>query len=540
MIGNDTVYLAGNLEAQKLVCYNINLSDFIAKHFLYSVLLSDIVLMPSGSAYQSKYTLNLTKNFYDFFFPFKNELPLSAYAIGADKGSFYNDALEKSTWFPKGYGIYTDKQAIYEISKILTMEPLTRQGKMRNVLTNHIKHEISDDGKSKSALKNYIGAYELTNELVKPLAKVIEVQKFAILPEYVHMEMRDFSNNAVFKKWLDFILYKSYSLSCSETYSAYCNNPLSIYYEDIFRKIYPYVLDYRDTLLFETFLEIFPLKDIQNIKSIDLKQIHKIKTSDKFRSYLSGYIKIVSKLASFFKDDFVTINPYKALNENIKSIVSKEKQTLKNVLITDTNESLVFYKSLKYSFNKFKSFNKWVKNNIYDDLPTIKILEYMDLKKDSIINEYIKGLYQICKNNQWERKVNMKKETSKKNTIVSFGGGNIMQDTSNSEQIINSTLGNRKSSLVEKTEFSEFELIQWGDIEKYIILIKEKKLDKKTEKLLIELLTSGKYLNEDSYHDKLNEWDSYKKCLSEKTKEILKVVAQMTSIASFILKLLGL
>ncbi|RKJ52568.1 hypothetical protein D7X25_14615 [bacterium 1XD42-8] len=533
MFGN-TLFLAGTLEAQKLVPYNLDLRQFLSKHFVYSVLLSERVMMPIGSFYQSENTQYLTDRFYGLFLPYRNEPPLVGFSIGSDKGSFHEDALDKASWFPKGYSIYSDQVAINELSKRLTMEPWIRSGKMRDVLTSKIKEDIGINGQSRLTLNKFISK-ELSGELVKPLEKVVEVQKYAILPEYVHMEMGKFSDNPIYKKWLDFILHKGYAISCSETYDAYCNNPLSVFYQNIFRKLYPYSLNSKDTLLFSTFLDIFPFEEIENIENKSVDKIIELKRSNIFSAYLTIYEKVISKLKEIFNMYILDFQNYSLVKSEIKRLHESEKIMLKKSLINDINSSIILYRSLKYSFKRAKHIKNWIKFQDLSELPTLEILTYLDCENNDLINEFMKELFLISKINYKNWEANM--EHKKNNRIFAIHSV-VNQDVKDSQTLIASTIGSAAQGLiVQQDEFNE---ISWNDIEKFIELLKQEKINDKTKQILIELLASGKYSTKTSYNENLNKWNQHKSSLTNDIKDRLATLAQLTNIATFILKLLGI
>ena len=113
MVQDKILFLGGNYEAQRLVhgYTDTFIKQFLRKHFVYSALLAGCVEMPIGCFHQSEKTRYLSKIYYDYFFPYKENAPLAGYAIGANKGSFRSDMEKKAEWFPPGYGdggIYSD------------------------------------------------------------------------------------------------------------------------------------------------------------------------------------------------------------------------------------------------------------------------------------------------------------------------------------------------------------------------------------------------------------------------------------------------
>jgi len=170
-----------------------------------------------------------------------------------------------------------------------------------------------------------------------------------------------------------------------------------MYYDKHFRKIYPFKLDYRDTLLFNTFLEIFPIKLLKNIEFKNVNEIHKIKKSDVFHIYLNNYKQIINKIDNLFEINI--LDPYNAFREETINNYDREKSSLRESLIQDTEASVILYKMIRYNFNKIKGIKKWLKNKYFDNLPTLEIMSYLDYKRDDLIYEYLYELFEVSKTN---------------------------------------------------------------------------------------------------------------------------------------------
>lgn len=292
MHNENILFLSGDYEAQKLLKKpRYDLLEFLKKHFLYSILLVPKVIMPSGCYYESKATQHILHTYKKLYLPSKKFPEQADLSIGDDRASFAEDVKIKKSWFPKDYVVTDDIVTERLTRKISCICPWKRHGKMRKKLANNIADDISENSLVRQTLENLLDTKEQAKELLKPLQNVIEKQEFAMLPPYIYIEMERHGLSSHFeqKRWLEFILFMNYSKSCEEAYESYCNNPLSCDYDEDFRKLYPYHLDYRDTILFECFLNVFPFPKLKQIERLNYTQILKIKKSDEFRHYKECY-----------------------------------------------------------------------------------------------------------------------------------------------------------------------------------------------------------------------------------------------------------
>lgn len=526
------MFLAGDYEAQKLNNFEPHeLYKTIEKHFLYSVLLSDNVVMPFGCYYQSEYMQIITEKYMDLFFPYKNRPRIAEYAIADDRGSFLDDVRVKATWFPEEYE-YHDEQKIHTlIKKIDGISPLIRNGKMRKVLTGQISADIGRDGEARLILANTVESEEEARKIVEPLKIVIEEQKFAILPTYVEMVIDKYGLvKQSQKKWLDFILFKGYARSCETAYQGYCNNPLSIGYDDLFRQLYPYSIDFRDTCLFEIFVQLFPFKGLDEIERFDCSSLLKMKYSFDFQDYLHCYQKIVSSLNKELRYYILKAgNPYMNAMNAIENIRRKEYTYYMNKLTENTNDAIVLYRVLKNVPWKFHQFGKWLRNKDID-MPTIQLLSYIKDRQNGIFKDYIHELYCSVKNIKKERD----KMMNMKNINFSIGG--------RVEQRIDINNASKKVSNASIISKDDFKAIDWNEFEKFFNLIEENDNQDlfEVKDNIIHLVSSGKYGTQEDYQNKLKGWEELRKKLPSATLEAIKTVAQLCSIGTFIVKLLRL
>lgn len=526
-----TLFLSADCEAQKLCPLGIDLNSFIVRHYLYSVLLSTKVIIPAGCYYQSGYTQRLLYQYESLFLPYKDHPPLSELSIGEDRDSFAEDAMIKKSWFPEEYG-YTDDMEIDALTRrIDNISPTIRSGKMRVRLTANIANDINGSSKVKEILNQELESNQRTEDLVKPLQKVIEVQEYAILPTYIQIEMErhGLETNYGQKRWLDFILFKNYAKSCEEAYQSYCNNPLSIFYDDCFRRIYPFQLDYRDTNLFDQFVKLFPFPQLDRLNRMNIKEIMTLKNSDRFRIYLNNYKAVVQTLKNELQATvFDTTFPYGTFQDTILQQKGKEYHYFRTQLITNVAESMTLYKILKNPFLRVGRFQTWMSHQD-TELPTIKILSCIKDKKNGILKAYVNELFEQSKTIfQNERKA------MKKNFSINFGGHTEQNIDSRNKSLLQD---NHLSCIMQK----DFEDIDQNAFENFIKeLNKDRNPDVLEAKKAILAVMNARYASSpDEYEDFLDTWREKKIGFSERAKSVLQIASQTAGIASFILKLLG-
>lgn len=430
-----TLFLSGDYEAQKLCKKGTKIRPFIRKHYLYSILLSSKVNMPAGCYYQSNHTQNLVFRNEKLFLPYNGHPALAELSIGDDRDSFAEDTKIKGSWFPEKYG-YDDEVTIQRLTRrIKNIPPSPRSGRMRKRLTRNISKDINSPSKVKETLAWKLESDERAAELLKPLQAVIEVQKYAILPTYIQMEMDKHGlEGQNQKRWLDFILFKNYAQSCEEAYNSYCNNPLSIFYDDDFRFIYPFRLDYRDTNLFSHFMKIFPFPKLDKIERLNIKELTTLKYSPEFRMYLNCYKSVVQAIDEELQT-IILDRPsggakfYDTYYDKVLEQHKREKETFRTQLVDNVESAVTLYKILKYPFLQSRHFQEWLSCQKTDGLPTIQLLSCIKDKKHGILKAYIHELFQNSKNicHAQRQKEKPKEKVNKSNIAILFGNGTINQ-----------------------------------------------------------------------------------------------------------------
>lgn len=533
-MNNQTLFLAADYEAQKLCNISSNeLNATIQKHFIYSVLLSDSVIIPVGAYYQSHYTQAMTAKYFNFFRTYKANSPVVEYAIGNDRNSFYEDAKIKETWFPDEYQ-YRDEERIKTLSKrLIGITPAIRNSKMRNVLTQQISTDIDIGGVARRKLEEWTGNEDESVRIIEPLRVVIEEQKYAMLPVYIEMEMHkqrvsSCVHKRIQKRWLEFILFKGYAQSCELSYKCFCNNPLSTNYNNEFKHLYPYKIDYRDTHLFDIFLQLFPFKWLNRISNLTDIEVMQIKYSSEFQEYLLCYRKIINsvndELESVLLETDNQCRYYVVLNDKRKDDYTCYIKSLTE----NINDAIVLYRLLRRTPKKLQKFGKWLENNDIN-IPTLQVLTYIKDKQNGLYNDYISVLYEHVKHLNRERKIEM----SKKNFVFNLLG------KVNAKQEISSNRNSQEDSYNSHIGKDAFMNVDWLEIELFIDSIDNPALTDAKD-YIIHLLCSGKYGSEQCFNKDLIQWNESKKTLSNTVLDSIKTMASASSIGTFLLQLLNL
>ena len=398
MANGDTLYLACDSEALRFNPYPDAIKQILLnKHFIYSVLLSTTVTIPVGCYFESSLVQNLVDTYRDLFLPQHDHYPIAGLGLGNDRESFLDDVKIKGSWFPEEYG-YRDKIKTEELFKrIREIPPTIRYGKMRKKLTNSILSDIGPNGASFQLLNRQSDLSFSPSEGLKPLEKIVTFQEYALLPPYLEIEMERHgtSGNRQQKQWLDFILFKNYVLSCESTYAAYCNNPLVTKYSPAFRQIYSFGVDYRDTLLFEQFISVFPFHGADRIPYMNSGEVFALKESEHFQHYLRCYQIIVNRI----RDRLMLYIPkleYDVVQKQFRIYESNERKTLKTHIISNVNDAMVLYRTLRSSLlfrhSRHIAFNRWIKCRS-EEFPLISILAEIDDKEHGLLPQYIDELY---------------------------------------------------------------------------------------------------------------------------------------------------
>lgn len=415
------LYMAADYEAVKFCkrVYTVaDIQKLTRRHFAYSCLLADSVVIPAGCYFESDHATNLVDAYHVLFKPNDSARAIAGLSIGDNRESFYDDIRIKADWFPASYS-FSDSERMSMLSKRLEdIEPTIRTGKMRNMLTRKILEDIDLKGNSFQTIQQSGFSCKEAEKLVRPLYTIVNEQKYAILPPYIRMEMekQDKSINKVAqKRWLDFVLFKNYVVSCEEAYLAYCNNPLSLCYDELLKTIYTFKVDYRDTLLFEQFLSLFPLQELVEIEKLSPDRLYQLKRQDKIKHYITCYKEVVEHIReelSFYvlRQDYERIGSVLGKEQNREIDVFK-----KQFVIENTFEAEALYRAFHKPFllsraRKTNEFRRWI-NTRNMDLPLVQILAIIEDDKEGILGAFIKELAVAAEIKHKEEQAKMSKNT---------------------------------------------------------------------------------------------------------------------------------
>lgn len=437
---SDTIlYMAADYEALKF-CDQIytptDIQRLIVRHFTYSYLLADKVVIPVGCYFESDFATNLVDTYHVLFKPNAGAKAMAGLSIGDNRESFYDDIRIKADWFPASYS-FSDSERMSVLSKrIHDIEPTIRTGKMRSKLTQKILSDIGQKGHSFQTIQQSGFSREETEKLVQPLYTMVHEQKFAILPPYIRMEMEkqdDRLDKVSQKRWLDFVLFKNYVVSCEEAYFAYCNNPLSLCYDERFKTIYTFKVDYRDTLLFKQFLSLFPLQELVGIEKLSPESLFKLKQQDKIKHYIACYKEVIARIEEILSF-FIPSQSYEEIGRVFKQEQNRETEAFKKrFVVENTYEAEVLYRAFHKPFlmsqaRKIIEFRRWI-NMRNMDLPMVRILSILEDEKQGILPAFINELAIVTAVKHREEKAKM----SKNNIfgIININPKQVIKDSKN-------------------------------------------------------------------------------------------------------------
>lgn len=573
----NTLFLAGDLEAQKLCARGVRIQHFLTRHFLYSILISDSVNMPAGCYYQSEYTQKLVHRYGRLYLPGQDHAPVAQLSIGDDRASFAEDVEIKRGWFPEKYG-YADTESTDRLTEQLkSIQPNIRSGKMRKRLTARISGDLAEDSPVQLVLEHVLDSKENAFEFVQPLKRVIEVQEYAILPTYIQIEMErhGIASQDGRRRWLDFILFKGYSQSCEEAYGCYCNNPLQIFYDPDFKRIHPYQLDFRDTNLFQAFLEIFPFPGLIAVERLSSAGVMRIKQSADFQRYLwlyqclVGYLK--EELQALLLDGRQNYAPVQSVFQEERQ---KELELCKKSLLNNTQEAVMLYRVLKNPFTKSKRFREWAARQ--DGFPTLKLLSCVKSRRNGILQEYIGELFrytQAIKQNEG-RNTDARSRSVFFNASLTIGSHNQTLQDSQSMRLyqepddekqkeedtimknISISLGKENKTkqknsiwMNEQTESgarasipqAEFKTVPVENLEAFKRYIcSDSEIPKNCREAVLAVLNAKYSVTQEDYEELLDVWRERKKSFPPKVREAIGTAAGIANIGSLIAQLLGL
>lgn len=342
---NESVFLSGNLEAQRLSSFKKKkeMHRFIRKHFIYTCLLSEHVFLPAANFFQSPISRTIVDEFALLFRATDRYPQLAHIGINPKKEDFRGEALEKSQTYLDLpiYDCYNDpitrERIVKKLNSITT--PYMRHGELINSLSNYVKDETQEGGFLNEAIFQLGYTQEETHKILQPLILAVEKGDKAIIPEYIMF----FDNQHVIKgeteKLIRLSLLKSYSVSLEMNFKAYVCNPLVQTYNE--KYIFPYSVNYLDTCVFEGFMSLFP--DIYNVLiRLNTRRLRELKYSERFIIFLNGYKKFVTELGK-------KVNSVPEITHHIQTEKTRQNEIYKSMLIKIANDAEVatlLYKSM--------------------------------------------------------------------------------------------------------------------------------------------------------------------------------------------------
>lgn len=456
----DSVFLAGNLEAQRL---SNTLSEkykylFVRRHFIYSCLLSENVYFPAANFFQSPITERLTIEFAPLFRATDRYPQLVHIAINPSKENFYGEALEKSNTYPEApaYIGYKDKvvreRMVAKLNEITT--PFFRRGKLINSLNGYIRNETEEGGFLNIAVEKFVESKENTKQIFRPLQLAIEKNEMAIVPEYIMQFDSEGSINRVSEYLIRLSLLKAYTKSLEKHYGAYVNNPLIYTYQSNY--LFPYQIHYLDTFLFDQFFSFF--EDVyKEIIHISAEQLREVKYSERFRIFLDGYCEFVA----FLSEKRV---PFIELRQELVREKKRQDQRYSNTLqdlITDSKKASLLYRSIygiKARMKRMMGIKILKTNALLDMDRRIFLYALADEISETFLNRYNVFLMETVKQSHQfykKRRINTMFNFQKTNTNIG-GTQIIVQDSKNTELAAQSLQPTGNS--FEKIDFQQIEL----------------------------------------------------------------------------------
>lgn len=399
------LFMAGDFEALRFSKLSDKpLKDFVYRHFILSCLLADEVVIPVGCYFESQLTHDLVVDFLPLFVPDATGKAVAFLAISADRTDYEEDIEVKTSWFPKNSNYHKTKAIHKKAREIAHVPPFYRPGSMRITLKNCIEDDaepVSDTYKTLKQAKENGASHCGPGEMLKPLLTMVGEQKYAILPEYIRYEMKQggLQDQKEQAKWLDFILFKNYVISCEKAYHAYCNNPLSLSYDDIYRRIYPYHFDYRDTLFFGEFLKLFPYPELKNIGIFRSHQIRTVRASESFIQYRAIYRKVSEDLLNKFALPELN-KSLEQYSEEMKEERKKEMEKLSSTIMKSTSDAEMLYQAMRHCLVNFQRRNEylnWMALKQRTEYLLLKLTEDIIKLNDDLFKAYLQNLWNALK-----------------------------------------------------------------------------------------------------------------------------------------------
>ena len=386
----DTVFLAGNFEAQRLSrlpserqCYL-----YVKRHFIFSCLLSERVFFPAANYFQSKITQRLTDDFAPLF-RYSDRYPQIVFvAINPSKENFRGEALEKKDTYLElpdydGYMNSVSREHLVKRLNSIT-QPYMRYGKLVDSLGDYIQNETKDNGILFQLINKYVGSEVWTRRIFEPLVTAVEKREKAIIPEYIISQDANKSIDKHSERLMRLSLLKAYSSSLEQLYASYVNNPLIQTYDAEY--LFPYSVHFLDTILFDIFLRLFS-ETYYDIHRINAKQLNELKFSERFIIFKKYYIEFVEKL-SINKPEFSQI-PYILESEKAQQVVHY-KQTLSEI-VKNSALAILLYKSMANAIPTLKRmFGQKIKKSteLFSNYDTFFAYALVNEVSESFRNQY--------------------------------------------------------------------------------------------------------------------------------------------------------
>lgn len=411
-IYQDSVFLAGNLEAQRL-SRSLNSRNkylFVRRHFIYSCLLSENVYFPAANYFQSTITEQLVNEFAPLFSATDTYPQLVYVAINPSKETFRGEALEKKDTYLdlpdyKGYmDDFTRNRLVTNLNNITT--PFFRKGKLINSINDYIHRETKEGGFLNVSVSEFTDSQEETQKILSPLIMAVNKNEKAIIPEYIMQFDHSHIIDAASEQLIRLSLLKAYSESLGKHYNSYVCNPLIHTYNSNY--IFPYEINFLDTYLFGLFISLFDDINvgIMNIRPVELRRI---KYSERFRVFLRGYRKFVDELSK-------KCLPLSELQQEVAlTKILQDKiyvNTLKNI-IADTKIASLMYRSMygiKAKLRRIMRLNIIKTDTLIEADETLFLYALVDEVYESFLNQcnvFLINLVKQSHRKNRERKINI-------------------------------------------------------------------------------------------------------------------------------------
>lgn len=546
-----TVFIGTDLEAQSLAnsVSQKTLFSFLERHFRYACLLSEKVYMPVANIYQSDLTRTL-KRAHQALFLDSDEIPSAAqFSLSSHKCKFQEDAEDKRGTYPnvKKYRIYQDGDLISKITEELSgLTPYFRGGTMNTSLESMISKEFTEHGPIYLSVLYQTGSEEETEEIFKPLLRAVQEQEYAIVPEYVNLLAQPEYLTPYYSEIYQFILLKSYCKGCSDLYHAYCNNPMVHFYQPIFQCASPYELDFRDTCLFDVFLEGVPeLK--QYLEQLDDLALIHLKVSPEFQMFKQSYISFVESLKGILRGDYVHALRGQIL-QKVEKLIKEEKENLLEDLLNfvpDYGKASLLYQTIRHLIKKGNLINRSITAVDLTRYPIHNLTRYLN---DNFLEQYEEDLFQQYKRRniqdrkEW-KKMSIKSKFGSHNTI--HGDINVGTDITSIKQTVGKAAEEQETELVLSGKLIALTDAELKNMEAFLRSVSSLPQEDpaiqsglvQAVQILESLLVKIRQKDMTQVSGQVSQWRSFQQTCSAKCLEILQTLANISNIAAVLIQL---